>query len=71
LLQGYTVGLSWACAARRVTEAAQAMQNAGLITYRYCQVTIVDGVRLEAAACEDYHITRRIFDHASALRFEP
>jgi hypothetical protein len=54
-----------------VTEEAQAMQNAGLITYRYCQVTIVDGVGLEAAACEDYHITRRIFDHASAPRFEP
>lgn len=40
-----------------VTIVAGTLQKAGLITYRRGQVTIVDGERLEAAACECYRTT--------------
>jgi Mn-dependent DtxR family transcriptional regulator len=40
-----------------VTIVAGTLQKAGLITDRRGQVTIVDGDRLEAAACECYRTT--------------
>lgn len=40
-----------------VSQVAATLQRAGLIAYRRGHVTIADGERLEAAACECYGIT--------------
>jgi len=45
-----------------VTVAAGLLQQAGMIHYRRGIVTIVDRERLEEAACEDYRLSREIFD---------
>ena len=49
-----------------VTEAAGALQEAGLIRYARGHITLVDRPRLEAAACECYRTMRdysdRLFD---------
>ena len=45
-----------------VTEAAGALQAAGLIEYRYGKVTIRDRAGLERAVCECYHIIRHEFN---------
>ena len=45
-----------------VTVAAGLLQQAGLIRYRRGIVTIVDRERLEQAACEDYRLTREIYE---------
>jgi CRP-like cAMP-binding protein len=42
-----------------VTVAASALQKAGLVRYARGRVTITDRPRLEAAACECYHVVRR------------
>jgi CRP-like cAMP-binding protein len=44
-----------------VTKAAGAMHQAGLISYRHGQITILDRAALEAAACEDYRISRATY----------
>ncbi|HKG94428.1 MAG TPA: Crp/Fnr family transcriptional regulator [Gemmatimonadaceae bacterium] len=41
-----------------VTEAAGALQEAGLIEYRYGKITIRDRAGLERVVCECYHIIR-------------
>jgi CRP-like cAMP-binding protein len=46
-----------------VSQAAAALQRAGLIDYRRGSLTIVDRAGLEAAACEDYRLTRKAYDH--------
>jgi CRP-like cAMP-binding protein len=59
-----------------VTVAAGLLQEAGLISYRRGLVTILDRERLEESACEDYRLTRAIYermyrsslDQASRLR---
>ena len=59
-----------------VTVAAGLLQHAGLISYRRGIVTILDRERLEESACEDYRLTREIYErmyrspleHASRLR---
>ena len=45
-----------------VTVAAGILQQAGLIEYRRGQMRILDGERLEAASCEDYRLTREIYE---------
>jgi CRP-like cAMP-binding protein len=45
-----------------VSQAAAALHLAGLIDYRRGWMTIVDGNGLEAAACEDYRLSREAYD---------
>lgn len=45
-----------------VSEAASALQRAGLISYLRGQMTILDQPGLEAKSCECYQIVRREFD---------
>src|SRR4051794_25356457 len=45
-----------------VTVAAGLLQQAGLIQYRRGIVTIKDRERLEQSACEDYRLTRQIYE---------
>jgi DNA-binding transcriptional regulator YhcF (GntR family) len=51
-----------------VTEAAGALQRAGMIRYRRGQVLIVDRKQLEAASCECYGIVRAEFDRLLGVR---
>jgi CRP-like cAMP-binding protein len=44
------------------SEAASALQRAGLIRYRRGQIAILDRAGLEAAACECYQVVRGEFD---------
>jgi CRP-like cAMP-binding protein len=41
-----------------VTQAAEALQADGIVTYRRGLLTIVDTRRLEAVSCEDYRLSR-------------
>jgi CRP-like cAMP-binding protein len=50
-----------------VTEAALALQRAGLIAYGRGRVTIVDRAGLEAAACECYGVERANFERLLAF----
>ena len=45
-----------------VTEAAQKLQNAGLIQYHRGKITVLDRVRLEARVCECYAVVRKEFE---------
>jgi len=45
-----------------VTEAAGKLQKAGLINYRRGTITVLDRPRLEAQACECYHVVKTEFD---------
>jgi energy-converting hydrogenase Eha subunit F len=47
---------------KSVTLAAQAMQTAGLISYRRGKIQVLDRPGLEKAACECYAIVRARFD---------
>ena len=47
---------------KSVTLAAQAMQSAGVISYRRGAIKIMDRAGLEAAACECYAIVKERFD---------
>jgi len=47
---------------KSVTLAAQAMQAAGLISYRRGKILVVDRPGLEAASCECYAIVKERFD---------
>ena len=47
---------------KSVTLAAQALQSAGLITYRRGRISILDRAGLEKASCECYAIVRERFD---------
>jgi CRP-like cAMP-binding protein len=49
-----------------VTTAAGMLQQAGFITYRYGQVRIVDRDGLEQAACEDYRLSKALYDRLYA-----
>jgi CRP-like cAMP-binding protein len=51
-----------------VTEAAGALQAAGLIRYRRGVITVVDRNRLEDASCECYAIVRSEFDRLLGVR---
>jgi CRP-like cAMP-binding protein len=50
-----------------VTVAAGALQNAGLISYRRGEVTILDREGLEEVACEDYEVVREAFERLLRL----
>ena len=54
-----------------VTEAAQALSEAGGIEYRRGIVTIVDRTVLERLACECYAIIRSTFDRLVADKNSP
>ncbi len=45
-----------------VTEAAGKLQQTGMIHYSRGQITVLDRPRLEAQACECYHVVRKEFD---------
>jgi CRP-like cAMP-binding protein len=45
-----------------VSIVAAALQHAGLIRYRYSQVTVIDRAGLEAASCECYPLIRAQFN---------
>jgi hypothetical protein len=45
-----------------VTLAAQAMQTAGLISYRRGTIQVLDRVGMEKASCECYAIVKERFD---------
>ncbi len=45
-----------------VSQAAESLQRAGLIRYRQGHIQILDGRGLEHAACEDYQLTRAVYD---------
>src|SRR5471032_1999122 len=47
---------------KSVTLAAQALQSAGLITYRRGQIQVLDRPGLEKASCECYSVVRERFD---------
>lgn len=47
---------------KSVTLAAQAMQAAGLISYRRGKITVIDRPGLEKASCECYAIVKERFD---------
>jgi CRP-like cAMP-binding protein len=47
---------------KSVTMAAQAMQTAGLISYRRGKILVLDRLGLEKASCECYAIVRERFD---------
>jgi CRP-like cAMP-binding protein len=51
-----------------VTEAAGALQRAGMIRYRRGLVSIVDRKRLETASCECYQVVRAEFDRLLGVR---
>ena len=51
-----------------VTEAAGALQTAGLIRYRRGVITVAERHRLEAASCECYGIVRAEFDRLLGVR---
>jgi CRP-like cAMP-binding protein len=50
-----------------VTITAGALARAGLITYRRGEISIVDRVGLEDAACEDYAVVRDAFEQLLPL----
>src|SRR5471032_1992014 len=47
---------------KSVTLAAQSLQNAGLITYRRGNITVINRPGLEKASCECYAVVRERFD---------
>ena len=47
---------------KSVTLAAQSLQNAGLITYRRGNITVLNRPGLERASCECYAVVRERFD---------
>ena len=47
---------------KSVTMAAQALQSAGLISYRRGKIQVVDRAGLEKASCECYAIVKERFD---------
>jgi CRP-like cAMP-binding protein len=51
-----------------VSTAAGILQQAGFITYRWGQIKIVDREGLEQAACEDYRLTKQIYDRSYEVR---
>lgn len=50
-----------------VTVTARALQQAGLITYRRGEITILDRPGLEDVACEDYGAIRDAFERLLPL----
>jgi hypothetical protein len=52
---------------KSVTMAAQALQTAGLISYRRGKIQIVDRAGLEKASCECYAIVKERFDAAEGF----
>jgi hypothetical protein len=49
-----------------VSMAAEALQNAGVISYHRGSITIQHVARLEATSCEDYLLCRAGYDHLRA-----
>jgi CRP-like cAMP-binding protein len=49
-----------------VSMAAEALQNAGVISYHRGSITILHVARLEATSCEDYLLCRAGYDHLRA-----
>jgi len=54
-----------------VTEAARALQDAGLIRYRRGHITVLDRSGLEARTCECYAVVKREYDRLLPYRIEP
>jgi Mn-dependent DtxR family transcriptional regulator len=51
-----------------VTEAALALQKAGLISYRRGRITVLDRLGLEQRSCECYGVVRLEFDRLLTTR---
>jgi hypothetical protein len=47
---------------KTITISAQAMQDAGLISYRRGTIQVLDRVGLEKASCECYTVVKKRFD---------
>jgi CRP-like cAMP-binding protein len=54
-----------------VSVAAGMLQQAGLITYKWGRIRILNCEGLEQAACEDYRLTRQIYDRLYSQLGEP
>lgn len=54
-----------------VTEAAGALQDAGLISYRRGHITVLDRPRLEARSCECYAVVKREYDRLLPYSIPP
>jgi CRP-like cAMP-binding protein len=54
-----------------VTEAAGALQDAGVIAYKHGRITMLDRPRLEGMCCECYSIIAREYDRLIDLRDRP
>jgi CRP-like cAMP-binding protein len=56
------LGLMLGASRPHVSIVAQQLQRAGLIRYRHGSVTVLDRDRLEASACECYHVVASYFN---------
>jgi CRP-like cAMP-binding protein len=54
-----------------VTEAAGKLHRAGIIDYHRGRITILDSIGLQAAACEDYQLSREGYDRLYAGLLTP
>ena len=51
-----------------VTEGATRLQQAGLIRYARCHITVLDRAGLEARTCECYAVVRKEYDRLLPAR---
>ncbi|WP_390622452.1 helix-turn-helix domain-containing protein [Vasconcelosia minhoensis] len=62
------IGASLGIRRASVTQAAQALREAGIISYERGTITVRDRAALEAQACACYRQTKQTFERVSCLR---